>query len=196
METTAGSRETIATRDIDGRTLFIVDGLFDAPTVRLLHESFVRLPFTQSDFDTEATRHVRHWKFEFDPQGLEQSPVLRPWSRRVIATASRLLGAASLPIRRIYCNNVNFGDHQHLHVDGPDGTTALYFANAEWSPDWQGETLFCDSDGEPCSAVAPRPGRLVLFPSDCLHRSGVPAKTCLEPRLTVAFQFAPAPAGA
>lgn len=180
------------TRELDGRTLYIVDGLFDAATVKLLHETLIRLPFTLSDYDTEDTMHMRHWKFDFRPEGLEENPVLRNWHRQVSATAADLVGARALTARRIYCNNVHYGDHQHMHVDDKDGTTALYFANAEWLENWHGETIFYGRDGDAHQAVAPRPGRLVVFSSDCLHRGGVPARTCVEPRLTVAFKFGPA----
>ena len=179
-------------RDLDGRRLFIIDDLFDKSIVQMLHETFIRLPFTQSDFDTEDTMHVRHWKFDFQPDGFGLNPVLRTWHQRVTATAAELVGVLSLPIRRIYCNSVGYGDHQHMHFDDKDGTTALYFANAQWIEDWQGETVFYDRAEEACQVVAPRPGRLVVFSSECLHRGGVPSRTCPVPRLTVAFKFAPA----
>ena len=119
------------TRELDGSRLFIVDQLFDAGMVRLLHESLIRLPFTLSDFDTEETMHVRHWKFDFSPEGLNESPVLRTWHQRIVTKVAELAGASSLAVRRIYCNNVHYGDHQHVHTDDKDGTTALYFANAK-----------------------------------------------------------------
>ena len=158
--------------------------------VRLLYETLIRLPFTMSDFDTEETKAVRHWKFDFDLRGLDESLVLYTWRQRVIDKTAELIGASSLAIRRIYCNNVTYGDHQHMHFDNHEGTTALYFANAEWPENWQGETIFYDRSGEAMVAVAPKPGRLVVFAAECLHRGGVPAKICLEPRLTVAFKFA------
>ena len=188
-------QESLRTRDLDGRTLFIIDNLFDTAMVRLLHESFSRLPFSLADFDTKETRHVRHWKCDFSPESLEQNPILSPWYRRVRCKAAELSGVAEIPVRRVYCNSVLYGDHQHMHIDSDDGMTALYFANAEWHENWQGETIFYDRHGEAQHAIAPRPGRLVVFAADCLHRAGVPARTCLEPRLTVAFKLGAAPAG-
>ena len=87
-------------------------------------------------------------------------------------------------------------DGQELHViDGlfrPDivpGVTALYFANPEWQDDWQGETVFYDRAGEPFHAVAPKPGRVLVFDGGIVHRGGVPSRKCFEPRLSVAFKF-------
>lgn len=182
-------RERVSSRLLDGHVIHIVDGLFDEATVRLLHESMMRLPFTLDEADTEETRHVLHWKCDLDPQAMAGNPILRFWRSGIERKVMELTGATGLGVRRIYCNNVHYGAHQHVHDDSREGVTALYFVNAEWIENWQGETIFYTSDGEPHHAVAPRPGRLVVFPAPCLHRGGVPAKPCLVPRLTVAFKF-------
>jgi hypothetical protein len=39
-------------------------------------------------------------------------------------------------------------------------------------------------------AVAPRPGRLLMFPSNILHRGGTPSRTCVERRLVMVLKFA------
>ena len=53
----------------------------------------------------------------------------------------------------------------------------------------RGETIFYDHAGEPHTAVAPRPGRVLVFPADVVHRGGVPSRKCFSARLSVAFKF-------
>jgi Rps23 Pro-64 3,4-dihydroxylase Tpa1-like proline 4-hydroxylase len=183
----------VRTRELDGRRLFIVDELFDAGMVKLLHESFMRMPFTQTEIDSEESRHIRHWKFDFDLETVDRHPIFLSWRNRILQKTAQLVSASSLPVQRIYCNSTLYGDHQHSHTDSAEGTTALYFANAHWEEDWQGETIFYESNGEAQHAIAPRPGRLVVFPSCILHRGGVPSRTCMQSRLTVAFKFGSAP---
>jgi hypothetical protein len=181
---------TVKSLDLDSRRIFVIDGIFQRDLVRMLHEIFVRAPFTLSDFDNEQTRHIRHWKFDFSTEYIAANPALHHWHREIVARTSGLFPNGALEVTRVYCNNVFYGDHQHAHYDNDAGVTALYFANWQWEENWQGETIFYDREGEACHAVAPRPGRLVAFPANVLHRGGVPAKTCFQPRLTVAFKFA------
>ncbi len=181
---------TVKSLDLDSRRIFVVDGIFQPDLVRMLHEIFVRAPFTLSDFDNEQSRHIRHWKFDFGPGDFATNPVFRHWREIVVAKTAEFFPRRQLEVARIYCNNVLYGDHQHAHYDSETGVTALYFANWQWEEDWHGETIFYDDAGEARYAVAPRPGRLVAFPANVVHRGGVPAKTCLQPRLTVAFKLA------
>ena len=176
-------------RRIDGEALFIVDGLFQPGFVRMLHELFDKLPFSRSDYDTDATKSVRHWKHEFAIEALTANPLLRPWHDAIVARTTDLFAGMDLELARVHCNNHPYGDLQHAHHDVVPGVTALYFANAEWQDVWQGEVLFYDRNGEPSHAVAPKPGRLVIFPGEMLHRGGVPSRACPEPRLSVAFKF-------
>lgn len=189
MNTGAMNQPTRRTRELGGRTLFIVDGLFDNAMIKLLHESFARTPFSQTEIDSDESAHIRHWKFDFDLATMDRNPVVRFWRDRILQEAAALVGATSLPVQRIYCNGTPYGDHQHAHIDADQGTTALYFANAEWGEHWHGETFFYDDNGEAHHAIAVRPGRLVVFPSQILHRGGVPSRLCHEPRLTVAFKL-------
>lgn len=181
---------SVRTLDLDGRALFVVDGLFQADLVRMLNEILLRVPFTLSDFDNEQSRHIRHWKCDFSAAELAANSVFRYWHQKVVARTAELYPTCKLELTRVYGNSVLYGDHQHAHTDNDTGVTALYFANCQWEENWHGETIFYDRDGEAHYAVGPRPGRLVVFPGDVLHRAGVPAKTCLQPRLTVAFKFA------
>jgi Rps23 Pro-64 3,4-dihydroxylase Tpa1-like proline 4-hydroxylase len=176
-------------RELDGQTIHVVDGLFNDGVVRMIFETLNRLAFTLSDYDSDETREVRHWKHEFAPEALAANPVLRLWHDGVVARTRELLPATVLELKRVHCNNHLYGDLQNAHTDIAPGATALYFANPTWQDDWQGETIFYDRAGEPCQAVAPKPGRLLVFDGGIVHRGGVPSRKCFEARLSVAFKF-------
>ena len=185
----AGGQGTLKTREIDGQSLHILDGLFHADFVRLVFETMNRQSFRLSDYDSTETADVKHWKAEFALDSFETNPVLRLWHDQIVGRARACFAERSLGLERIHCNSHLYGDLQHAHVDLTPGVTALYFANTDWHDDWQGETIFYDRAGEPHSAVAPRPGRLLVFPGDMVHRGGVPSRKCFTARLSVAFKF-------
>ena len=85
-------------------------------------------------------------------------------------------------------NDSVFGEIVTPHCDIPVGVTALYFVNSEWRDEWDGETLFY-AHGEAVSAVAMRPGRVVIFPGNMLHRAGVASRRCTVARRTLAYKF-------
>lgn len=176
-------------RDLDGRPLFVVDGMLRPDFVRMLFEVLNRQGFTRSDYDTDATKGVRHWKHEFSLDDLTSNPFLRTWHDHVVAKTNELFPGRKLALRRVHINNHPYGDLQHAHVDWVPGVTALYFANTHWDENWHGETIFYDGGGEAYYAVAPKPGRILIFAGDVLHRGGVPSRTCFESRLSVAFKF-------
>jgi SM-20-related protein len=176
-------------RRIDGQPLYIIDGLFQPGLVRMLHELFNKLTFQLSDYDTEDTKDVRHWKHEFALESLTAHPLLRSWHDVIVARTCELFRGTAIELVRVHCNNQPYGDLQLPHRDLVPGVTALYFANAEWQDAWQGEVVLYDCDGEPFHVVAPKPGRLLIFSGDVLHRGGVPSRACLQARLSVAFKF-------
>lgn len=186
------NQPTLKERRIDGQTIYIVDGLFSVDLVRMLYESFRKLSFSLSEYDTEQTEDRLHLSHEFSRDSLTVLPHLRVWRDRIVAKTVEHFPGRDIRLARVHCNNQPYGDMQNAHRDIALGITTLYFANAIWQDDWQGELIFYDKDGEPHLAIAPKPGRLVLFPGDILHRGGVPSRVCHEPRLSVAFKFAAA----
>ena len=180
---------TAKKREIDGQVLHIFDGLFNADLVRLVFETLQRQSFRLADYDTMETADVKHWKVEFELDAFAANPVLRMWHDRIVSTARACFAERRVELQRIHCNSHLYGDLQHAHVDLTPGITALYFANTDWHDDWHGETIFYDRAGEPHTAVAPRPGRVLVFPADVVHRGGVPSRKCFSARLSVAFKF-------
>lgn len=186
----SAGRTQIGERQVDGQPVFVVDGLFAPDLVQVLYEMLRKLEYSLSDYDTIETSTELHWKHEFTAESLQALPLFRTWCDTIVAKTEELFPARPVFLARVHCNNQPYGDLQRPHVDIPQGVTALYFANAEWQRDWQGELIFYDRNDEPLQAVAPRPGRVVIFPGDLLHRGGVPSRVCFQPRLSVAFKFA------
>jgi hypothetical protein len=186
------SNALVQTRELEGLPVYIVDGVFQPEIVKILYGILRKLPFSLSEYDNLATKHILHWKYEFALDGFAANPAYRIWHDTIVAKTNELFPKHRSQLFRVYCNNSLYGDHQNAHVDNEDAipdVTSLYFANAEWQDDWHGEILLYDRRGEPFHAVAPKPGRLLVFSGDIRHRGGVPSRTCFEPRLSVAFKF-------
>jgi SM-20-related protein len=181
----------IRRHDVGDRSIFVLDHLFDAPFVEMMYHFMNRLPFGLSDYDTEETKAIRHWKHEFDLENLPSLPLLVELRSRVVDISDELYPLNRIVLKRMHCNMHLYGDMQNPHTDTDlaGGVTALYFANPVWEMNWMGETVFCSSTGEPLHCVIPKPGRLVVFNGDILHRGGVPSRYCFEPRISVAFKF-------
>ena len=187
----ASAKELVQVRQLDDRAIFIVDGLFDDTIVRMIHETCKRLPFTRSEYANNKEEKIRYLNHNFDTDYLDKHPVMNRWENTIIARATALFPEFDYVVDRIHCNNQSYGDFRIVHADIVRGITALYFVNHEWPEEWHGETVFYDRNREPFSAVSPKPGRLLVFPGDVLHRGGSPSRMCFEPRLTVAFKFRP-----
>ena len=186
------TRTAVRSHRLDGSDVHVIDGLFPADLIRLVYEGLRDLPFVRTEYDTEQSRDVLHLNFEFDLEALLANPVFCLLRDGIAARTRELFPVRLLTLKRVHCNNHPYGDMQFSHTDLVPGVTSLYFANAEWPDEWQGETIFYDRSGEPRYAVAPRPGRVVIFPGDLLHRGGVPSRACKVARLSLAFKFAAA----
>jgi SM-20-related protein len=170
---------------IDGKPLVVLDGVFPSESIGSLFSLLERSPYRLDDRDTDETALVRHWKAELPIPMARSTPILRD-CLRITELVAR---PHSLSLHRVYANLEMSGDIQFPHIDREDGVTCLYYANAVWEPQWQGETVFYDDGGDPCHVVAPRPGRIAVFDGGITHRGGVPSRECYAPRITVAFKF-------
>ncbi len=176
-------------RLVDDEPVYVADGLFEPDVVRMIFETCRHLPFTLSDYDTDATSHILHWKHEFKLQALSAFPPLRLWHDAIVSHTRALFAERTLFLERVHCNKHPHDDVQLAHHDIEPGVTSVYFVNPDWSDDWQGEMVFYDRDGEAHSMVSPHPGRVVTFSGGLLHRGGVPSRLCPEARLSIAFKF-------
>lgn len=178
--------ETARIQQIGNRRVVVVDNLFGPGDVEALYEFLNSVPYYLDDHDgIDEVKYARHWKAEFPVPMALGTPIFRT----CIDLTRELLAPQALDLKRAHANLHLYDDMQHPHHDIPGGVSAVYYANARWDNVWGGETVFFDESGDAVHIVAPRPGRLVVFDADIIHRAGVPTRTCFEPRISVAFKF-------
>ena len=170
---------------IEKHQLFVLDDLFSVEDIESVYALLEPLPYRLNDIDTAETAYSRHWKAELPVDVALKSPALK----RCVEVARHLVVDSALSLQRFHSNLHMYGDLQFPHTDLDGGVTALYYANPEWDEQWMGETAFYDKQREPLYVVAPRPGRLIVFDADILHRAGVPSRKCFSPRISAAFKF-------
>jgi Rps23 Pro-64 3,4-dihydroxylase Tpa1-like proline 4-hydroxylase len=146
------------------------------------------LPYRRRDYDDASAKQYLHFVHEIALDALDQQPLYRQLRSAVSGEIEAAYGDLSPRLDRAHVNLGPYGDHFTAHIDSRQGVTAIYFANGTWHDEWQGETLFYHDD-EAVTAVAPRPGRLVLLPGDMVHRVGAPSRLFSGARYTVAFKF-------
>ncbi len=171
----------------DSKKAFIIDGVFDLKTAEVLYQSYSKLPFAFTDFDRYDTKHVQHLVHYLGENEIQDEQ----HSGSIINLVYDLLDNLKLKhkrkLSRAYINFNLFGDYQYTHNDG-DEWTALFFIADEWKEDWMGEFFIVDPVDGVKFAVTPKPGRMVLFDGEIIHRGGVPSKLCFKPRLTLAVK--------
>ena len=175
-------------RPVGDRSIQVIDGAFDPGFVGLLDQWLHKLAFVREDYDNDGSTAFLHFVHDIGLDKLDGQPLYRQLHSvvgREIDSAYRELSPA---LYRAQINLGPYGDHYTAHIDNAQGVTAIYFANAEWREEWQGETMFY-ADGEAVTAVAPRPGRIALLPGDMVHRVGAPSRLFAGARYTVAFKF-------
>jgi hypothetical protein len=180
---------TFQKRQLDERPLILIDGLFDPDFVELFDRFLQTLPCYLSDYDGKDTRHVLHWKHEFSLEYATTNPFLKYIYSHIRSATEKAYPEPQIQLKRVHCNISLYGDMQIPHRDIASGMTWLYYSNAVWEPKWMGETIFYDANEEPVYAVFPKPGRVVVFAADILHRAGVPSRECVAARRSVAFKF-------
>jgi len=180
---------TYKTRQLEDRPLILIDDLFGEDFVRLFDRFLKTLPFKLADYDVEDSQHVLHWIHEFSLKEVTTHPLLQFVHSRIQSATEKAYPEPRVRLERVHCNTSLYGDIQLPHYDITPGVTWLYYSNPVWEANWMGETIFYDSHGEPIYAVFPKPGRVVVFAADILHRGGVPSRDCVEARRSVAFKF-------
>jgi SM-20-related protein len=173
---------------INGRALYVIDNLLPRQASRSLSRFMASLPFQKLEFDRKGTM-MRGFVANFNLAACKDDPIVKA----VTAQAQAYFPATRLTLYRMYCNNNVYGDMSYPHRDcQPERAhdlTAVFYANERWEQDWGGETLFYDDEGDAVACVSPRPNRLALFHGAILHRNGLPARECYEPRLALALKF-------
>ena len=179
-------------REVDGERIHIIDGLFDPAIVVMIERLVVDLPYFRNNYDSAISEPGRHLRHNFSATMIDKFPLLRGFRDDILTRVRQIDAARGEAVEQFFALDQYFGAVQYPHHDTPGGMTAIYFANAEWPPNWQGELVFYDKDGEPQCVVAPKPGRLCVFNGEIIHRGGVPSPLCRKQRLTVVLKTVPA----
>ena len=161
--------------------------MFEASLVTIVYRVIAALPHYRLDYDTVESG-FRHLKHEWEPAELDDNLLLRGIRDPIIEAVEHFYGEYAPVLKRVHANDQTFGDIAVAHVDLQPGVTAIFYANDDWNEAWDGETMFYDGD-EAVTAVAPKPGRVAIFPADLRHRSGVPSRVCHTTRRSIAFKF-------
>ena len=165
----------------------MVDGLFPPEAVLQIHTFVAQLPYRLNEEDSPDSPYPGHRKAELPLAAAVETPVFK----QCMGLAGELAVPEPLRLFRIHSNLHLYRDRQLPHFDRVDGITVLHHANSEWNEKWMGETIFYDESRDPVCAVAPRPGRVVVFHGGILHRRGVPSRECTQGRISVALKFEP-----
>lgn len=183
-DTLAATRKT----SVDGRILSVFDGLLPEPGPYV--QALSRAAFTRSEVARPETAAYKHWVTEMRLEALVQQPIFELTRRAVLTFASLAWGYQPY---RAYTNIASYGDMLFTHTDclpGQHELTALWYLCEKWDIEWGGETLFYDSADEVAVALAPKPGRLVVFDGAIKHVGRPPNRICYGPRYTFAIKFA------
>lgn len=174
--------------EIMDRRVIVLDNLLRSTSIRNAERWLKGLSYRLADYDTEEESHIRHWIHEFrNPKKIVREI---PFLENLLMIIEFLFSDRKLSLERLHANSSLYGDLQlpHKDVEGQEGFTLLYYGNANWTFDWMGETVFYSKE-EPTHLVYPKPGRIVIFNGDILHRAGTPSRLCFESRLTLSFKF-------
>lgn len=174
------------TAKIDNDVIHVVDDVFSPAFNQQLYDYFARSGFTQSEGASEVTSAYKHLARDFDLDRLERSAF-----GKVANGVIKEFFNEPQQTYRGYCNMMLFGHLGGMHRDcsvGWNDISALYFVCPEWKANWGGELHMFDKSGDAQLAIAPRPGRLVLFRGKTQHSATAPSVIATLPRFSIALK--------
>ena len=170
-------------------SVVVFDDLLPAMDLAVLGESLKVGHFSKTEFARQETFQYKHWVCEI---GLDQIRRMSLY-RAALTMVERYFPKGKYSCFRSYCNLANYGDMLMIHRDCDPAkrnvVTALWYVCHRWEPDWGGETLFFNENGDAEFVVTPKPGRLVVFDGAIQHVGRPPNRICYEPRFTLALKF-------
>jgi hypothetical protein len=173
---------------VDGRDIAVFDQLVTPEESGRYAVALAHAAFTKTESARRDTAHLRHWVCEMPLGNLAN---LSLWPATVSALGLMRPDESYQPYR-CYTNFSSFGDVLLTHVDAlPERRelTALWYLCEQWDPEWGGETLFFDESNDAQIAVAPKPGRLLIFDGAIRHTGRPPNRNCFAPRYTFAIKL-------
>jgi hypothetical protein len=91
---------------------------------------------------------------------------------------------------RCYLNGYTYGVDGYFHSDSQraDEHTAIIYMNEEWEPDWAGETVFLDANGDIIKSVLPKKNRAVIFNANIQHAGRSVSRKCTVLRKALIYK--------
>ena len=152
--------------------------------------------------DAQATMYWTHQLYNFCPvedPDYHKNAGLEASNNKIYLDVLNYLEAIipDLPPRAnmyaSYVNSLKFGDMPGIHVDAPyfveDNLTVLVYLNAEWMPNWGGETIFYDDKLDAKKIVSLKPGRVVMFDGRIPHTGRAPNRITPYNRYILAYKY-------
>ena len=167
---------------VSGREIFICDHFIDPATVTKVGEYVKTLQYARSETSLAGMAPTA------SSAEVPGTPLMAEFIIRLKEVAEELFAGERFRPQRAYINHSIPGDAYYMHRDH-SSVTVLYYANLKWEPDWGGETIYFDDDGDARIVISPKPGRLVVARGAILHRGNVPTRDCPEARLTIAYKL-------
>ena len=172
---------------IDDRLIQVYDELIRTEQVANFANVVMQLDYKRRpSFDRELSAAV-------DTELFRAAPFLFPVTEDIFGCmrGAFALTDPSVGLSHAYAAAISSDACGTIHTDtsDPQAITFLYYANSSWRAAWGGETVFYDREGDAVMAVAPRPGRLVAFHSNILHRAGIPHPDAPTHRYTVSVFY-------
>lgn len=182
----------LARKSLGQAWIHVLDDIFDPDVQHLAYRTLAGLQYFRQQGDAPGDDYLSLAAFIAPEDLLEEGAF--GFAQVLDHHVRAQIPERHLALERAYVNQLYYGDQSSPHVDcdaGQGHVTALYFAHREWQPEWGGATLFLGGDGPFDISVAPRPGRLVIFPGDLLHSAGVPHRICRFARFSLTLKYKP-----
>jgi SM-20-related protein len=96
----------------------------------------------------------------------------------------------AVPIR-CYINVHTYGTDGYIHTDSirdDETTIVMYILDGEWNPDWAGETIFLDDNGDIEKAVLPKKNRISLFYGKKRHAGRAVSRSFFGKRVVLVYK--------
>lgn len=164
----------------------------------LLHAAFSQIGW-KFGWNTPSNPHNRYWHHEVgygtkknindisDNVKKHRLPIFdcyQDWLKsHILPENTRIL--------RYYLNAHTFGTDgwPHTDTDRTDELTAVLYLTETWKPQWCGETVVFDQQGDIAKAALPKANRLLIFPSNYLHSPRPLAKVFQGMRVVLVTKF-------
>jgi hypothetical protein len=163
----------------------IIESLAPAPVHEAVWKTCVGKGWYYGNFSVSQRGNVPFWKMDLDDDAATKAL----WD----CARGRCEALAGSPLRvvRQYANGHTYGQGGSAHQDDarPGTWTLLYYPMQEWQPDWEGETVWVNGNGDLISVVRPIPNRAVFFDSRIPHYGRAPSRICAALRVTIAFKL-------